>query len=184
MLAEWHIYASGPNKKVGGQKYWSGDGRPKGRENVNKAVRQATDFTDSSGLPTYLGAWMPADNKDGSLDQAEVINFARYFAITLKEKGIPWSLNVLDRYYDTEKSEWLTERQNIKGRMLNMSVVLDNIMEVMRASGEEKELNQPKGTENVQKNNGLFRNTCNMPFYQRMSLVIFSYIIAYNTFFY
>lgn len=115
MLAEWHIYASGPNKKVRGQKYWSGDGRPKGRENVNKAVRQATDFTDSSGLPTYLGAWMPVDNKDGSLDQAEVINFARYFALTLKEKGIPWSLNVLDRYYDTEKSEWLTERQNIKG---------------------------------------------------------------------
>ena len=184
MLAEWHIYASGPNKKVGGQKYWSGDGRPKRRENVSKAVRQATDFTDSSGLPTYLGAWMPADNKDGSLDQAEVINFARYFAITLKEKGIPWSLNVLDRYYDTEKSKWLTERQNIKGRILNMSLVLDNIMEVMRASREEKDLNQPKGTENVQMNNGLFRNTCNMPFYQRMSLVIFSYIIAYNSFFY
>ena len=95
-----------------------------------------------------------------------------------------WSLNVLDRYYDTEKSKWLTERQNIKGRILNMSLVLDNIMEVMRASGEEKELNQPKGTENVQKNNGLFRNTCNMPFYQRMSLVIFSYIMAFNTFFY
>lgn len=93
-------------------------------------------------------------------------------------------LNVLDRYYDTEKSKWLTERQNIKGRILNMSLVLDNIMEVMRASGEEKDLNQPKGTENVQMNNGLFRNTCNMPFYQRMSLVIFSYIIAYNSFFY
>jgi len=184
MLAEWHIYASGPNKKVGGQKYWRGNGRPNGRENVNKAVRQASDFTDSSGLPTYLGAWMPADNKDGSLDQAEVINFARYFTITLKEKGIPWSLNVLNRYYDTEKSEWLTERQNIKGRILNMTLVLDNIMEVMRASGEEKKLNQPKGTENVQMNNGLFRNTGNMPFYQRMSIVILSYIIAYNTFFY
>lgn len=96
MLAEWHIYASGPNKKVGGQKYWSGDGRPKGRENVNKAVRQATDFTDSSGLPTYLGAWMPVDNKDGSLDPAEVIEEERE---ERKEKGIPWSLNVLDRYY-------------------------------------------------------------------------------------
>ena len=65
-----------------------------------------------------------------------------------------------------------------------MSLVLDNIMEVMRASGEEKKLNQPKGTENVQMNNGLFRNTRNMPLYHRMSLVIFSYIIAYNTFFY
>lgn len=145
MLAEWHIYASGPNKKVGGQKYWSGDGRPKGRENVNKAVRHATDFTDSSGLPTYLGAWMPVDNKDGSLDQAEVINFARYFALTLKEKGIPWSLNVLDRYYDTEKSKWLTARQNIKGRILNMSLVLDNIMEVYESVRGRKKIEPTKG---------------------------------------
>ena len=28
MLVEWHIYASGPNKKIGYQKYWRGDGTP------------------------------------------------------------------------------------------------------------------------------------------------------------
>ena len=131
MLAEWHIYASGPNKKVGGQKYWIGDGIPDGRANVDKAVKEATDFTHSSGLLTYLGAWMPTDNTNGSLNQTEVIHFARYFASKLKEKKIPWSVNVLDRYYDTRKSEWLTELQNVKGTMLNMSTVLDNIYDVM-----------------------------------------------------
>ena len=131
MLAEWHIYASGPNKKASGQKYWSGDGRPDGRANVDKAVKEATDFTHSSGLLTYLGAWMPTDNKRGGLDQTEVISFARYFARQLKEKKIPWSLNVLDRYYDTKRSEWLTELQDIKGRKLNMAKVLDNIKKVM-----------------------------------------------------
>ena len=131
MLAEWHIYASGPNKKLGGQKYWSGDGFPHGRDNVRKAIKQATIFTRSSNLLTYLGAWMPTDNKDGSLNETEVIKFARFFASELRKQKIPWSLNVLDRYYDTEKCEWLTDVQDVKGVSLNMSKVLENIQSVM-----------------------------------------------------
>lgn len=46
MLAEWHVYASGPNKKEGGQKYWSGNGSGKrGRANVKDAIAKATQFT-------------------------------------------------------------------------------------------------------------------------------------------
>lgn len=134
MMAEWHMYASGPNKKIGGQKYWRGDGTPEhinGRENARIAIKQATDFTKTSNLLTYLGAWMPADNKNGSLDENEVIHFARFFARELRKENITWSLNVLDRYYDTEKSEWLTGIQDVKGRLLNMSKVLENIREVM-----------------------------------------------------
>ena len=131
MLAEWHVYASGPNKKDGGQKYWSGNGMRKGRANVEKAVKEATDFSRGSGLLTYLGAWMPTDNKAGSLKQNEVINFARFFAGKLKEKQIPWSLNVLDRYYDTLTSQWIKEKQDVAGRMLSMYKVLDNIIEEM-----------------------------------------------------
>ena len=134
MMAEWHIYASGPNKKIGGQKYWRGDGTPKhknGRENARVAIKQATDFTKGSNILTYLGAWMPTDNKNGSLKETEVIHFARFFACELRKENIPWSLNVLDRYYDTKKSEWLTGIQDVKGRFLNMSKVLENIREVM-----------------------------------------------------
>ena len=134
MLAEWHIYASGPNKKIGGQKYWRGDGTPdrkNGRDNVRVAIKQATHFTKSSNLPTYLGAWMPTDNKNGSLNENEVIHFARFFASELRKENIPWSLNVLDQYYDTKKSRWLTGKQDVEGRLLNMSKVLENIREVM-----------------------------------------------------
>lgn len=28
MMAEWHIYASGPNKNPDGQKFWRGEGVP------------------------------------------------------------------------------------------------------------------------------------------------------------
>lgn len=74
---------------------------------------------------------MPQDNKGGDLKRQEVINFARYFVRQLCNEGIPWSLNVPDRYYDTGEAKWLTERQEIKGRSLNMSEVLENIREVM-----------------------------------------------------
>ena len=131
MLAEWHIYASGPNKRVGGKKYWSGDGNTVGRDNVEKAIKHANEFTRRHGVLTYLVAWMPSDSDTGALTQDEVINFGRFFAGKLKENRIPWSLNVLDRYYDTRASEWITWDQDIAGRMLNMSKVLDNILEVM-----------------------------------------------------
>jgi len=131
MMAEWHIYASGPNKKKDGQKYWKGNGTTKGQENVKNAIYEATNFTEKFKLRTYLGAWMPQDNKDGDLNEDEVISFARFFANELRSVNIPWSLNVLDRYYDTKKKTWLTEKQNIRGRNLNMSRVLDNIREVM-----------------------------------------------------
>lgn len=131
MMAEWHIYASGPNKKTGGQKFWKGDGIPDGRQNVRNAIQEATDFTENTGLLTYLGAWMPQDNKGGDLTEEEVINFARFFVSELCNVTMPWSLNVLDRYYDTKEKKWLTEKQKIKGRSLNMSTVLDNIREVM-----------------------------------------------------
>ncbi|EDO40952.1 predicted protein [Nematostella vectensis] len=131
MMAEWHIYASGPNKVDGSQKYWSGDGSPLGRKNVETNIQYATNFTQTSKLATYLGAWMPTDNKDGALDEGEVISFAQYFAQKLKEQGVPWSLNVLDRYYDTANNEWLKDPQDIKGALIDMNKVLDKIKSVM-----------------------------------------------------
>ncbi|KAJ7321513.1 hypothetical protein OS493_034568 [Desmophyllum pertusum] len=120
-----------PNKKLDGPKFWEEDGDPKGQQNVRDAISYATDFTDKTGLLTYLGAWMPQDNKKGELREEEVINFARFFVTELRDLNIPWSLNVLDRYYDTKKKTWLTEKQKIYKHALNMSRVLDNIREVM-----------------------------------------------------
>lgn len=41
MMAEWHIYASGPNKNPDGQKFWRGDGVPKGQTKVRKTISEA-----------------------------------------------------------------------------------------------------------------------------------------------
>jgi len=133
MMAEWHIYASGPNKKIKNDrpwaKYWEGNGELAGKDNVDEAIKYATDFTSSTNISTYLGAWMPQDNESGALNQTEVINFARYFVAQFTI--IPWSLNVLDRYYDTRSSFWLTDMQTVQEQSLNFSTVLENIIEVM-----------------------------------------------------
>lgn len=132
IMAEWDIYASGPNKIPHGKNFWKGDGKGvKGQIKVKKAIRRATLFYSDIGFPIYVGTWMPQDNKGGDLKQKEVIKFARFFVSELCRHGIPRSLSDLDRYYDTEKREWITKKQKIKKQSLNMSKVLDNIQEVM-----------------------------------------------------
>ncbi len=101
-----------------------------------EGVERANDFTADTGIPTYFGAWMPRDNKEGSVPEPDVINFARFFVDLLKSAQIPWSLNVIDNYYITKQSKWFTEIQTLphgkpNGAPLNMSRVLDNILDVM-----------------------------------------------------
>ena len=137
MMIEWHFYAAGPNKRnlTNGLReslrYWSGNGSTAQRQNLKNFIQKAKDFTSSSGLRSYFGAWMPRDNIEAALNQEEVINFAHYFVSELKKEEIPWSLNVLDNYYETRKSRWITEIQEL-GRYslkvsLNMSLVLEAI---------------------------------------------------------
>ena len=67
----------------------------------------------------------------GKLEESEVINFAEYFVDKMKIASIPWSLNVLDRYYDTSKSKWIIGKQDVQGAMIDMSKVLEKIVEFM-----------------------------------------------------
>lgn len=133
MMVEWHHYAAGPYKKIRrpNPRYWSGNGSETQRMTLKVDLDNAKQFTQDTGLLSYFGAWMPRDNTGGDLDETEVINFARFFVNELKIEQIPWSLNVLDDYYDTRRSQWITDTRNLKGAQLNMSAVLDNIVDVM-----------------------------------------------------
>ena len=88
---------------------------------VFQAFQYAQDWTAKTGVLTYFGAWMPQDNKDGDIDTNEAIEFSKYFIDALKP--IPWSLNVLDVYYDTKNAEWRTGKQEIKDRLLDIPKV-------------------------------------------------------------
>ena len=131
MMVEWHIYASGPNRKEGRAKYWVGDGEVHGKDKVDEAIGYGTKFTADTGILTYFGAWMAQTNEPNGLNQSEVIDFSKYFIQALGTVGIPWSLNVLDVYYETKKMRWRTELQPIHDQTLNMSEVLEAITSTM-----------------------------------------------------
>ena len=126
MMVEWHDYAAGPNNRSESRRYWTGTGTEAQRENLREQIQTAKGFA----LPSYFGAWMPRDNAYGSLIQEEVISFAQFFTAELKDAGIPWSLNVLDDYYNTKKWTWLDEN-TLKGVALNTSLILDSILNVL-----------------------------------------------------
>ena len=130
LLAEWHLYASGPNKKEGSRKYWSGDGSEEDKQRAIDSVTPAVEWTNETGIPTIQGAWMARDNKKGSLNQSEVEAFGKYYATLLKSHGIPWCMNSIDDFYDTANSEWITEIQTFQGASLNMSQLLEEIKTV------------------------------------------------------
>ena len=66
-----------------------------------------------------------------TITESEAINFARFFVAELGKVNIPWSLNALDSYYNTKNKTWLSGDQEIQKRKLNMSMILDNIRELM-----------------------------------------------------
>ncbi len=111
MMVEWHEYAAGPTAIPDRPRYWSGNGSDAQKRLLAEGVERANRFTVATGIPTYFGAWMPRDNKDGSVPEPNVINFARFFVDLLKSARIPWSLNVIDNYYFTKESKWLTKNQ-------------------------------------------------------------------------
>ena len=134
MMVEWHEYAAGPTAESDKPRYWSGSGADAETRLLREGAIRANLFTSETGIPTYFGAWMPRDNKIGTVKEPEVISFARFFVDLFKTAQIPWSLNVIDNYYYTKQSRWLTDEQDLKGVQLNMSRVLDNILDVMQTA--------------------------------------------------
>ena len=45
MMAEWHIYTSGSNKRDNSSVYWKGNGSSKYQTNVRNAIEKATIIT-------------------------------------------------------------------------------------------------------------------------------------------
>ena len=133
LMAEWHIYASGPVKKPTSLKYWtgSGDGTGVGKEIVRIAMKNGTNFTENTGLLTYFAEWMPQDNNGGKINESEAIYFTRFFVKEIRKAKIPWSLNSLEKYYILGKGKWRRRPLTIEGQQLNMSKILDNIIELM-----------------------------------------------------
>lgn len=127
IMAEHHHYAAGPTNKTN-KRYWEGCGNATHRRNLLEKLELAKNLTD---LKTYWGAWMVQDNHEGGINQTEAECFAEFFVSTLKQWGIPWSLNALENYYNTATSTWITDIVPVQGTPLNFSRILKVIKDNM-----------------------------------------------------
>ena len=116
LMAEWHIYASGPVKKPTSLKYWTGNGNGVGKESVRIVIKNGTNFTENTGLLTYFAEWMPQDNNGGKINESEAIYFTRFFVKEIRKAKIPWSLNSLEKYYIMGKGKWRRRPLTIEGQ--------------------------------------------------------------------
>lgn len=138
LMIEAHTYAAGPQNVFedgsctsSPPSCWTGDGDTMGKSLLDQNIASATNFTRENGIEIVWGSWMPFDSTSGTLNQTEVIDFSTYFVQSLKDASIPWSLNDLDKFYDTMARQWKSELSTIKGQEFNTTLVLDAIVENM-----------------------------------------------------
>lgn len=127
MLVEWHLYASGPNKRKG-DKQWSGKGSKSDRGNVTSIFKKAKSFTNKTGIPTYFGAWMPMDNNYAKLKQGEVEAFANFFVQVARKYKVPWTLNADMQFIDIDNNQWFKAKSWGKKLTLDMERILNVVM--------------------------------------------------------
>lgn len=108
LMAEWHFYASGPSK-TNERKLWT-IGTEEEKALINEKIDLALEWQQSTGIPTWVGAWMPGNYNDGNdYTIHEQVVFATYMSEQLIEAGIPFAVNSDTKFYDRETNEWVEE---------------------------------------------------------------------------
>lgn len=113
VMAEYHSYAAGPNADSllengkPNPKYWT-TGTEYQKRLVQEMIGKGRYWQDSTGIPTWFGAWMAGNVNHGNTFTAqEQAVFATYFVHVLDSLAIPWAINTLDMYYDIDNNEWI-----------------------------------------------------------------------------
>ena len=112
LMAEWHFYASGPSK-TNERKLWT-TGTDEEKAIIEEKIRLALDWQRETGIPTWVGAWMPGNYNDGNdYTVEEQVVFAGYVARRLTDAGIPFAVNSDTKFYDRETNRWIEEMKPV-----------------------------------------------------------------------
>jgi hypothetical protein len=125
MMAEFHSYAAGP-KADGGKRNWT-TGNAADKQNVHDVFDPAKAWSDNTGIPLYLGAWMPMGNRDDEhgINQELALSFGNFWLSMHEQYKIPWTMNAIQHFIieeDTynQTSMVLTKHFPDDGNELNM----------------------------------------------------------------
>ena len=112
LMAEWHFYASGPSKE-NQRKLWT-SGTAEERALIQEKIDLALQWQKETGIPTWVGAWMPGDYNEGdTYTIEEQVAFASYMTQSLTDAGIPFAVNADQHFYDREQRKWLEDMQPV-----------------------------------------------------------------------
>ena len=105
LMAEWHFYAAGPSK-INPKKQWT-TGTQQERQLILDKIRAACEWQGGTGIPTWVGAWMPGNYNDGNeYTVQEQCAFASFVVSALRAEGIPFAVNSDTKFYDREMNAW------------------------------------------------------------------------------
>ena len=117
-MAEWHFYAGGPSK-TNAKKLWT-TGTPEERKLVTDKIQTALDWQKQTGVPTWVGAWMPGNyNKGNDYTVPEQVVFASFMVRELEKAGIPWAVNAIHHFYDANTNQWIQNKLPVRDAMLD-----------------------------------------------------------------
>lgn len=112
LMAEWHFYAAGPSK-TNEKKRWT-DGTDEEKRLITNKIKTALAWQEETGIPTWVGAWMPGNYNDGDdYSVSEQVVFATYMSQQLDKAGVPFSVNSDTKFYDRETNKWIDEMQPV-----------------------------------------------------------------------
>lgn len=113
MMAEWHFYAAGPSK-TNDRKLWT-TGTDAEKALIQEKIDLALAWQKETGVPTWVGAWMPGNYNDGNdYNISEQVYFASYMQETLTKAGIPFAVNSDTKFYNRETNKWVTEMEPVR----------------------------------------------------------------------
>jgi hypothetical protein len=70
----------------------------------------ALDWEQKTGIPTWVGAWMPGNyNKGNEYTIPEQVIFSTFMVRELEKAKIPWAVNAVHHFYDDELKTWFNK---------------------------------------------------------------------------
>lgn len=116
LMAQWHFYASGPSK-TNERKLWT-TGTAAERRLIEEKIDLALAWQTRTGIPTWVGAWMPGNYNEGDdYTVPEQAAFAAFMVQTLTKAEIPFAVNSDTKFYDADSASWISEMLPVRSAL-------------------------------------------------------------------